>query len=318
MPADEIEAILHDRVVKAFRLAFHEVTGMCTSFWFPGLRTGRADCVPARAKCGYCRLIQASPRGLALCVDDDEGCIRSAAPGAGAIVHTCFAGLTGLTIPVGWKGRPRGMIAAGEVLLAPPARDSFGRVRAAVAGLGLDMAELERQYGKIPVAPRRALETAAGLLLPLVAYIMDRQRASETVKKLRGELLASIRVREAAEITADGATRRHRLVQQVMTFVDSRCAEDIRLADAAAHVRLSPGYLSHVFHAETGCTFKQYLTRRRVENACGLLADVRLNVSEVSVRAGFDNVNYFAEVFKKVVGMPPREYRNRVRPASSA
>jgi AraC-like DNA-binding protein/ligand-binding sensor protein len=318
MASDEIEAILHDRVVKAFRLAFHEVTGMCTSFWFPGVRGGRADCVPARAKCGCCRLIQSSQRGLAQCVSDDEGCIRSAAPEAGAIIHTCFAGLTGITIPVGWKGRVRGMIAAGEVLTAPPDPASFGRVRAAVAGLDLDVLELEKRYGKIPVVPRGSLGTAADLLLPLVAYIMDRRQAAETVRKLRGELLASLRVQEAAEITADEATRGHRLVRQVMAFVDSRCAEDIRLADAAAHVHLSPGYLSHVFHAGTGCTFKQYLTRRRIEKACGLLADLRLNVSEVSMRAGFDNVNYFAEVFKKVVGMPPREYRNRVRPASSA
>ncbi len=318
MAHDEIEAILRDRVVRAFRLAFHQVTGMCTSFWFPGFRGGRADCVPAGAKCACCRLIQSDPRGLARCVDDDTGCIRGAAPGAGAIVHTCFAGLTGITIPVGWGGRTRGMIAAGEVLTRRPDRDSFAKVRAEVAGLDLDMADLERRYAAVPVVSRRTLAAAADLLLPLVAYIMDRRQAAETVRKLRRELLASIRVQEAAEVTADEATRRNRLVREVMDFVDSRCAENIHLADAAAQVRLSPGYLSHVFHAATGCTFKQYLTRRRIEKACCLLADVRLNVSEVSLRAGFDNVNYFAEVFKKVVGMPPREYRNRVRPASSA
>jgi hypothetical protein len=38
MPSGGIEEILRDRVVGSFRLAFHEVTGMCTSVWFTDAR----------------------------------------------------------------------------------------------------------------------------------------------------------------------------------------------------------------------------------------------------------------------------------------
>lgn len=354
MAGDEAGWILRDGVVRSFRQLFHDVTGMCTSFWFPEVHRDRADYIPAGAKSAFCRIIQSCPEGLARCIRDDRGCTRSASSAVAPFIHTCFAGLMSVAVPVSWQGRVRGMIFAGDVLAREPDRSSFGRVRVRLAGLNIDFAELERVSRQVPVVPRSRLRIAAELLSLIVNYIVDRQQNAlmqkqiyrlqgeiyeeqrallaslseraalretlqhtmETVRRLRRGLLASMKMRAAPVLTEEDATRRGRVVRRAMAFVDDCCADDIRLADAAGHVGLSPGYLSHVFHVEAGCTFKQYLTRRRIERACELLADVRLNVTEVSMRAGFDNVNYFAEVFKGIVGMPPSEYRNRIRPAS--
>ena len=207
------------------------------------------------------------------------------------------------------------MIAAGEVFTAEPGQAAVQRIRERAVELGIDQEKLQRQYGQVPVVSRRELRTAADLLLLIVAYVMDRRQGMETVGGLRRELLASINVQQAVVLTDDETTRRGRIARMVMAFVDAHCAEDVRLVDAAAHVGLSEGYLSHLFRQEAGCTFKQYLTRRRIQTACALLADPSQTVAAVSIQAGFENVNYFAEVFKRVVGMAPRDYRNRVKPA---
>ena len=345
--------ILQEPVVRRFRQLFFDVTGMCTSFWFPEVHNGRADYIPAAAKGSYCRAIQSCPRGLAMCIRDDRGCIMNATPAVKPVIHTCFAGLTAVAVPVSFQGRVRGMIFAGDVLSCEPTRASFGRIRRKISMLDVDFEKLEGVYRQIPVVPRSRIRIAAELLSLIVNYIIDRQqnaslqktiyrlqgviyarqkellsslserselektlrRNMDTVRKLRKGLLTQMRVEKVAILSDDDTTRQRRIVRHAMSFVDASCTENIRLADAAQCVGLSPSYFSHVFHREAACTFKQYLTRRRVEKACDLLADMRLNVTEVSMRAGFDNVNYFAEVFKRIVGMPPREYRNRVRPA---
>jgi AraC-like DNA-binding protein/ligand-binding sensor protein len=325
---------------------------MCTSFWFPEVHNGRADYIPAAAKSDYCRALQSCPKGLAMCVRDDRGCIMNATPAVKPVIHTCFAGLTAVAVPVSFQGRVRGMIFAGDVLASEPSRASFSRIRRRIGALDIDFDELESVYRRIPVVPRNRIRIAAELLSLIVNYIVDRQQNAslqktiyrlqgeiyarqkdllsslserselekslrqnmDTVRKLRKALLAQMRVEKAAVLTDDDMTRRRRIVRRAMSFVDASCSENIRLAEAAQYVGLSPSYLSQIFHKEACCTFKQYLTRRRVEKACELLADMRLNVTEVSMRAGYDNVNYFGEVFKRLIGMSPGDYRDRVLP----
>ena len=68
---------------------------------------------------------------------------------------------------------------------------------------------------------------------------------------------------------------------------------------------------AHVFSAEAGMPFHQYLAAMRVEKAKGLLAHSSLTVGEIAARCGFCNQNYFAAVFRERAGMPPGEYRRR-------
>ena len=61
----------------------------------------------------------------------------------------------------------------------------------------------------------------------------------------------------------------------------------------------------------------KYLNEVRIEHARLLLRQGRHSVQFVSDACGFANANYFARVFRRSVGVNPREYaRQRSAPAA--
>ena len=75
---------------------------------------------------------------------------------------------------------------------------------------------------------------------------------------------------------------------------------------------MSSTYVCTLFKGETGVTLNQYITGFRMEKAKELLSDPKYRISDVSVRVGYPDGNYFGKSFKKAVGMTPSEYRDRV------
>jgi two-component system response regulator YesN len=87
--------------------------------------------------------------------------------------------------------------------------------------------------------------------------------------------------------------------------------EDLSLADAAEYVSLSPQHISRMFKKEMDITFIDYLTKVRMGKAIELFVDDTLKMYEIAERVGYSSQHYFSNVFKKVIGMPPLEYRSQ-------
>lgn len=101
------------------------------------------------------------------------------------------------------------------------------------------------------------------------------------------------------------------VVERVIAFVHSRQPGDVSLAQAAAHVHLSPAYLSQLFKRQTGRNFVDFVQEVRMRKAERMLADTRLRVSEIAERLGYGDVAYFTNAFKRWAGVPPSEFRKR-------
>ena len=107
---------------------------------------------------------------------------------------------------------------------------------------------------------------------------------------------------------AQRASRRAALAR-VVRHVRENLARRISLADAAAAVDLSRNYLAHLIKKETGKTFTDLITERRMEKAQELLAHTSLRVSEVAATVGFEDEAYFARRFRQCFRLAPSEYR---------
>ena len=96
-------------------------------------------------------------------------------------------------------------------------------------------------------------------------------------------------------------------------LMDARYAEPLDLAMLASTAHMSKFYFSHSFQKEYGLSLISYLTRRRVREACHLLAHSDHLLSDISHMVGFSSPSYFSQVFSRQMGQSPRAYRKAAR-----
>lgn len=111
-----------------------------------------------------------------------------------------------------------------------------------------------------------------------------------------------------AEERVTTVARRETLIS-LTQFIRANFDKHILLSDAAAAVSLSPTYLAHLIKKETGRTFVELVTQRRLERAKELIAHTSLPVAKVAEMAGFSDFAYFARRFRQVTGLSPSRFR---------
>lgn len=106
--------------------------------------------------------------------------------------------------------------------------------------------------------------------------------------------------------------RMHAVAENIRIYIETHYMEDISLQDVAQEMNYSDAYFCKLFKQCFDKSFVTYLTDFRVNKAKELLADVMVNIKDVSMKVGYHDSNYFAKVFKRVVGVTPSEYRLQV------
>jgi AraC family transcriptional regulator len=74
-------------------------------------------------------------------------------------------------------------------------------------------------------------------------------------------------------------------------------------------VGMSQYYFSKLFKMSTGTTPHQYVMRQRVERAQELLRESQLALVEIATQVGFETQSHFTSVFRRLVGITPKRYR---------
>jgi AraC-like DNA-binding protein len=86
----------------------------------------------------------------------------------------------------------------------------------------------------------------------------------------------------------------------------------------AEQVSMSPRLLSSIMNRYFKRNFFEFVNQYRIEEAKRLLAQRGMSVLDVLYSAGFNSKSTFNMLFKKSVGMPPSDYRKKVRVQSEA
>lgn len=108
------------------------------------------------------------------------------------------------------------------------------------------------------------------------------------------------------------------LVEHARSYIEEHYAEDLSIRDIAQHFHASRDYISHAFKHTTNYAPLQYLRRWRIGKAQTLLIDTDLPLTEIALRVGFDDSNYFSRVFRQIIGMPPGTFRRACEPPNRA
>lgn len=102
-------------------------------------------------------------------------------------------------------------------------------------------------------------------------------------------------------------------VEQIMEWVNQHYMEPFELDKLAKSVHLSMVHVSSLFRKTTGSTITEYLTARRIRQACILLKKGKLSIGEVGEAVGISNASYFCQLFKRNVGLSPHQFRKLER-----
>jgi transcriptional regulator GlxA family with amidase domain len=114
------------------------------------------------------------------------------------------------------------------------------------------------------------------------------------------------------------ATIRHRtsLLEDAVRIVEDEYGSDLSLDDIARRVASSRRQLQRAY-AEIGrTTFREHLTRIRMDRAAELLMSRRLTVREVARRVGYRQPAQFAKAFRRHQGLAPSDFRSTIAAAA--
>ena len=98
------------------------------------------------------------------------------------------------------------------------------------------------------------------------------------------------------------------IVEKAAGYIQEHYMESVTLHDVAEHCFVSREHLSRIFKKETGFGFNEYLNVYRLKRANAILTEnPKSKVSQVAVRCGFGDSNYFSKQYKKMYGVAPTQ-----------
>ena len=112
---------------------------------------------------------------------------------------------------------------------------------------------------------------------------------------------------EESPLSFDG--RRLKRLYSLLEYIGNNYSEKITTKDLADYSFLSEEHLCRFFKKTVGKTVSEYINQYRVEKAAVLLANTDATVGSVGVSVGYEDINYFSRVFKRIKGVTPKEYR---------
>jgi AraC-like DNA-binding protein len=99
-----------------------------------------------------------------------------------------------------------------------------------------------------------------------------------------------------------------------VSYVERNYAEKLRMPTAARLCDLSPFQFSRNFKKENGFTFRDFVVRVRIQRAAELIRQSKVSVTEAAFGVGFNDLSYFARMFRRQIGVSPSRYRTKYNP----
>jgi two-component system response regulator YesN len=114
---------------------------------------------------------------------------------------------------------------------------------------------------------------------------------------------------EGADLVRDNSlSEAQTIIYKSLDYLQSHLERNVTVSECAAYVHLSASYYSSLLKRVTGMTFTQYVTSERINKAKSMILS-GIPVQEVAVAVGYEERRYFSEMFKKMTGMTPSEFR---------
>jgi AraC family transcriptional regulator len=172
----------------------------------------------------------------------------------------------------------------------------------------LDMDDLPRLDAIYPCA------ADPGITSIISSMVREYQSGSPSGRLYAESLSIALAARLSGKAREDGhqysgeglGQQRAKLVRD---FIEASLAEDISVADLARLTGISASRFATLFRNTFSIPTHRYVITRRVERAMCMLSATDYKNSDIALACGFASESHFSDVFKRITGTTPRNYR---------
>ena len=105
------------------------------------------------------------------------------------------------------------------------------------------------------------------------------------------------------------AKREEFIMDSVAFYIEKNYSKNLHPCKVASRINMNRTKFCTVFKKRFGQSFSSYLNTMRVKKAAELLKRSDLNIGDVAQFVGFRDASYFSKIFKKIYGVPPKQYK---------
>ncbi len=180
---------------------------------------------------------------------------------------------------------------------------------------GYDVNNILEHYAFTP--EKRVYRTGT---LPEFRWLFTRMiRELQTCRPLFEQLLASLLndllllICRQCKYHAQSSSTIQNEIEEAAAYFYDHYNENISIQKYANAHHISTNHFIRSFRLFLGVTPARYLLTLRMTNAQSLLEAEQYSIKEIAAIVGYHDPLYFSQMFRKVVGVPPSEYRRQMR-----
>ena len=135
----------------------------------------------------------------------------------------------------------------------------------------------------------------------------ERDSAAECLQRAGAMLEAESRAAAAPPAARQGLAPWQ--LRRVLAYVEANLDKTVRNKDLAVVARLSAFHFNVAFRNSVGDSPHEYIIRRRMERAQGLMLSTDAPLSEIALECGLSDQAHFTRLFRRVAGESPAAWR---------
>ena len=126
--------------------------------------------------------------------------------------------------------------------------------------------------------------------------------------------LTRIMVNEYCDLVKMFSTSKYSpIVKDAVDYINLNIGSQLTLNSIADIIHVNPSHLSRKFKNETNMTVIDYINEKRVQEAKLYLERGNISFTEIALMVGFNDLNYFGRVFKKITSLTPSQYVKNIK-----
>lgn len=277
----------------------------------------------------FCSVIRENPVSRKRCFRCDALAGLEAVRRDRPYIYLCHCGIVDVAVPVMVGDKYLGAVMFGQVRLMNKDTEKAVRLVNEISTFQADeeaaRKDLLEMYERLPEMEYERIVAIADLIDSIVKFTVDRAVKSRNRDETYQWMLnmnaeqgsSEIEIQEVREPVSQAPAisqeqlpvKPNSVIYPAIAFIHDHPKENISMKEMALLCHLSPSYFSRRFSQEIGETFVNYINRRKIEKAKELLRETKKSITHIAGEVGFQNVNNFIAVFKRMEGVSPSLYR---------